>query len=105
MQQSARHAQREDDDLCEMPARTLNRIPISYWYRYQRALEHTRCICLTIFDLPQVRSSRASRVELQKTNLVSASGNRFQYWEGIRVQMAAEQPFEQARAGWVQFEA
>src|SRR5690348_13056114 len=33
-------------DLCEVKARALDRIPISYWYRFRRAIEHTSTILL-----------------------------------------------------------
>lgn len=33
-------------DLCEGNSRMLNRVPLSYWYRFRRAIEHTPTILL-----------------------------------------------------------
>ncbi len=43
-------------DLCEADARALNRIPLSYWYRFRRAVEHTPTILLLITAVAQARS-------------------------------------------------
>ena len=44
-------------DLCEANARILNRIPLSYWYRFRRAVEHTPSILLVCADTAQARGS------------------------------------------------
>jgi hypothetical protein len=44
-------------DLCEVKARVLDRIPISYWYRFRRAIEHTSTILLVCGQSPQARAS------------------------------------------------
>jgi hypothetical protein len=44
-------------DLCEASARVLNRIPISYWYRFRRAIENTATVLLLCADTHQARSS------------------------------------------------
>ncbi len=50
-------------DLSEAPVRTLNRIPVSYWYRFQRAIQNTPTILLICADTPQAKA--ASRYALQ----------------------------------------
>ena len=37
-------------DLCEASARVLNRIPLSYWHRFRRAVEDTPTILLICGD-------------------------------------------------------
>jgi hypothetical protein len=44
-------------DLCEASPRILNRIPLSYWYRFRRAIEQTPTIFLLCADTPQARSA------------------------------------------------
>lgn len=51
-------------DLCEAPARVLNRIPLSYWYRFRRAIEHTPAILLICANSAQAKSSVSKSIEL-----------------------------------------
>lgn len=44
-------------DLCEASPRVLNRIPLSYWYRFRRAVEQTPTIFLLCADMSQARSA------------------------------------------------
>ena len=49
-------------DLSEAQAGILNRIPPSYWYRFQRAIQNTPTILLICADAPQAKA--ASRYSL-----------------------------------------
>lgn len=60
-------------DLCETEPRVLNRIPLSYWYRFRRALEHTPAILLVCAEWPQAKSCSATSLEL-KSGLFHWSG-------------------------------
>lgn len=44
-------------DLCEVKVRVLDRIPISYWYRFRRAIEHTSTILLVCAQSTQAKAS------------------------------------------------
>lgn len=50
-------------DLCEAPARVLNRIPLSYWYRFRRAVANTPAILLLCVDTPQAKSCANNKIE------------------------------------------
>lgn len=52
-------------DLCEMNPRLLNRIPLSYWHRFRRTVEHTPTVLLLCSDLPQAKSSISSKLALK----------------------------------------
>lgn len=52
-------------DLCEASARVLNRIPLSYWYRFRRAVEHTPGILLICADSAQANSCSHNGIELK----------------------------------------
>ncbi len=43
-------------DLCGAQIQTLNRIPLSYWFRFQRAIENTPTILLVCGEYAQARS-------------------------------------------------
>lgn len=52
-------------DLCETPERILQRVPLSYWYRFRRAVEDTPTILLISAESPQAKSCTAVRLELK----------------------------------------
>ncbi len=53
-------------DLCRASPRVLNRIPLSYWYRFQRAIENTPTILLVCAAVSQVRSSSSNKLQLRR---------------------------------------
>jgi hypothetical protein len=52
-------------DLCEANPHILNRIPLSYWYRFRRAVEHTPAILLICAATPQAKSCSSICLELK----------------------------------------
>ena len=50
-------------DLCETPQRVLQRIPLSYWYRFRRAVEHTPTILLVCAETPQAKACCVSSIQ------------------------------------------
>jgi recA bacterial DNA recombination protein len=53
-------------DLYEATARVLNRIPLSYWYRFRRAIENTPAILLVCADTPQAKSCSPAGITVRK---------------------------------------
>ena len=53
-------------DICEASPRVLNHIPLSYWYRFQRAIENTPTILVVCAAISQVRSSSTKRLQLKR---------------------------------------
>ena len=51
-------------DICEVPIRVLNQIPLSYWYRFGRAIENTPTTILVCSTSSQAKCSIASNLEL-----------------------------------------
>jgi hypothetical protein len=60
-------------DLCEAAPRILNRIPLSYWHRFRRAIEHTPTILLLCTEAPQAKSCSSTQLQL-KDNAFHWSG-------------------------------
>jgi hypothetical protein len=60
-------------DLSEAPLRALNRIPLSYWYRFQRAIENTPAILLICADSLQAKSCTRHALQIKMKAL---------YWTG-----------------------
>ncbi len=53
-------------DLCEVKPSVLSRIPLSYWYRFRRAVENTPAILLICADTAQAKSCNSSHLELKQ---------------------------------------
>ncbi len=53
-------------DLSEAPVRALNRIPLSYWYRFRRAVENSATILLLCAETPQARSCARHKIETRQ---------------------------------------
>jgi hypothetical protein len=56
-------------DLCEASARDLNRIPLSYWYRFRRAVENTPGKLVVVSHVPLVKSCARLRLETQRESV------------------------------------
>src|SRR3954469_8480253 len=52
-------------DLCEVPIRVLNQIPLSYWYRFGRAIENTPTTLLVCNIFPQAKCSVTNNLALK----------------------------------------
>jgi hypothetical protein len=76
-------------DLCEVEARMLNRIPLSYWYRFRRALENTPSILLICADTFQAKSCSSSRLELKGKQALWIGAAPFHVLSEIQVEAAA----------------
>lgn len=94
-------------DLCQVPARIWNRIPISYWYRFRRAVENTPTILaisenkrtgrpggpLCAFEEASIAKSCASLIldlERKKTLWTGAPG--FSLLRGVEIEAASRKP-------------
>ena len=53
-------------DLSEVPARVLQRIPISWWWRFRRAVEKTPAAFLILSARSGVKSCPARRLEFKE---------------------------------------
>src|SRR3984893_4126600 len=51
-------------DLCQVPPRIANRIPISYWYRFRRAIENTPAILALVQNEPMAKSCASLMLEM-----------------------------------------
>jgi hypothetical protein len=53
-------------DLCEAPARDLNRIPLSYWYRFRGAVENTPGRFIVASHVPLAKSCARLPLEMRR---------------------------------------
>ena len=53
-------------DLCQISPRISNRIPISYWYRFRRAVENTPTILALMEKQPMAKSCASLILEMRR---------------------------------------
>jgi hypothetical protein len=57
-------------DLCDVPVRDLNSIPLSYWYRFRLAVENTPASLIVTGDRPLVKSCARVQIEVKRQRLL-----------------------------------
>ena len=72
-------------DLCGASARDLNKIPISYWFRFRRAVENTPTILLICSEHPQARSCTQNTLELRAQKFHWSGHAPFALLEGLEL--------------------
>jgi hypothetical protein len=79
-------------DLCEVPVRDLNRIPLSYWYRFRLAVENTPTRLIVTGDQPLVKSCARVQLEVKRERLLW----RGPVFEGIDFEVAPRKALRMA---------
>jgi hypothetical protein len=72
-------------DFCESSPRALNRIPISYWYRFRKTIEHTSTVLLVCGDSSPVKLSSASKLETKLKAAVWSGKEPFPLLSGLEI--------------------
>ncbi len=70
-------------DLSEAQAGILNRIPTSYWYRFQRVIQNTPTILLICVDAPQAKAASRYSLDCQATSFSWLGQRPFARLRGI----------------------
>jgi hypothetical protein len=65
-------------DLCQITPRVANSIPLSYWWRFRRAVEKTPAILALLEKQPLAKSSASLMLEMQRKKVVWAGAPGFQ---------------------------
>ena len=83
-------------DLCDLAPQAARRIPLSYWYRFRRAVETTQTVMLVLSRDPQAKScaSVLAEVEREETDLAAgpAAQSPFRLLRGARFRVVARRP-------------
>jgi recombination protein RecA len=85
-------------DLADVPAESARRIPLTTWFRFRRAIEHTPTILLVIEPQPIAGSCSSLVLQLRSTKNSGASDS----WKQLgssRKAAAWESPARQCRVG------
>lgn len=89
-------------DLCEVPASVTRRIPLSWWYRFRRAIENTPTVFLVLSSEPNAKACAALFLEMQREAADFAGTRPFQFLNGAHFHAMARKP---VRATPARFEA
>ena len=85
-------------DLCQVPPRISNRIPISYWYRFRRAIENTPTILALAEKEPIAKSCAALMLELQRKKTIWTGAPGFSLLREVELEAASRKPVRPATA-------
>lgn len=88
-------------DLCQIAARTANRIPISYWYRFRRAIENTPTIlALVEKEQPLAKSCASLMLETKRKTTAWIGKPGFELLREVEVEAAPRKPVRRVTASF-----
>jgi recombination protein RecA len=79
-------------DLCQVPPRISNSIPISYWYRFRRAIENTPTILALVEKQPLARSCAALMLEIQRKKTIWTGAPGFSLLREVELEAMSRKP-------------
>jgi hypothetical protein len=90
-------------DLAEIAPQTVRRIPISWWYRFRRAVENTPTSLVIVEREPFVKACASLAVDLSGMHAVWSGRHRdFRVLKSARIELSSRKPI---RAETATFEA
>lgn len=87
-------------DFCQITPRIANRIPISYWYRFRRALENTPAILALVEKEPLAKSCASLMLEMKRKKAVWKGAPGFELLRGVELEATARKPARPAAANF-----
>jgi len=87
-------------DLGEAPAPELNRIPISYWFRFRTAVQHTPTVFLLMSRQPPAVSCAACRIEFRGRGILWSGEPQFRLLRGLRLEALVRKPGPERPLRW-----
>jgi len=85
-------------DLCQVPPRISNRIPISYWYRFRRAIENTPTILALVERQPIAKSCASLMLDIQRKRTAWRGAPGFSLLRGVELEAHSRKPVRPATA-------
>jgi hypothetical protein len=79
-------------DLCEAPPRLLNRIPISYWFRFRRAIENKPTVFFVLADQAMAKSCASCWIDFRQTQIVWSGKVPFRLLRGLESEVIFRKP-------------
>ncbi len=85
-------------DLCRMSRRDWQRVPLSYWYRFRRAVEPTPTILAVLASARQGHACASLQLELRRSAAAWSGAPGFELFRGIEIAVAPRKPIRNAEA-------
>jgi recombination protein RecA len=79
-------------DLCEVPSRITRRIPLSWWYRFRRAIENTPSVFVVLETEPNAKACASLLLEMRRDQAAFTGTQPFQYLDTARYQAMPRKP-------------
>ena len=79
-------------DLCDAPERDLRRVPLSYWFRFRRAVEGTPAALLVCASRPVVGTCASLQIETHREAATWRGTLPFPLLESVEWQATARKP-------------
>jgi recombination protein RecA len=79
-------------DLCDMAPAVLDRMPVSYWYRFRRAIEHTSSLMLILSRQSVARSCATRQFGLRQQMVHWRGEAPFQTMQWLAMEAASRKP-------------
>src|SRR6202035_3132620 len=87
-------------DLCQVSPRIANRIPISYWYRFRRAIENTPAILALVQNEPMAKSCASLMIEMRRKKTAWRGAPGFELLRGVELEAISRKPVRPAAAAF-----
>jgi recombination protein RecA len=87
-------------DLAHVPVRDANRIPISYWYRFRRAIENTPSILVLLEKESMAKSCASLMLEMKRKKIAWRGAPGFELLRGVELEALSRKPVRQAAAAF-----
>jgi hypothetical protein len=79
-------------DLCDMAPAALDRVPVSYWYRFRGAIEHTPSLMLILSRQSVARSCATRQFGLRQQTVQWRGEAPFQTMQWLAMEAASRKP-------------
>jgi hypothetical protein len=86
-------------DLCDVPRRILQKAPLSYWYRFRRAVEDTPTSLVVVSTESQSKSCATLLLEARQRRLDLAGAQGFHLLRGADLEFVPKKPVSLRNAG------
>jgi recombination protein RecA len=87
-------------DLCQVSARVANRIPISYWYRFRRAIENTPTILVIAGKETFAKSCALLMLEMKRKRAVWTGAPGFELLREVEIEATPRKPVRPVTANF-----
>lgn len=88
-------------DLSDIRAEMMRKVPLSYWYRFKRAVENTPTVFIVLASEPYAKNCASMVLELPPAKPVWSGAHRdFQLLRGMDVSVTPRKPIRPTKASF-----